>query len=97
MGVWERLNMKTQGVIVFSMRTRWLTAKLGTLKSAFDAQLFEKVVQRLPDHPWPSGIHATIAHELDLPEGLVSTAITALIAAGRVKKPQADAAANGQT
>lgn len=39
----------------------------------------EQVKEKLPDQPWPTGIHKTIAHELDLSNGSVSRAIHMLI------------------
>ncbi len=50
---------------------------------ANDPDVIEKVRNLLPDQPWPSGIHRTIAATLGIKPGIVTDIIQGLIQSGR--------------
>ena len=48
-------------------------------------ECIEEVAQRLPEQPWPTGIHKQVAEELSVTAGQVSYAIHELIRQGRFR------------
>lgn len=46
-------------------------------------EIIEKTDKLLPDQPWPVGTHKQIAHQLEIPENIISAAINELIKRGK--------------
>lgn len=46
-------------------------------------ELIERVEKLLPEQPWPTAIHREIAHQLEIPENIVSLAVKELISRGK--------------
>lgn len=70
----------------------WSKKVKGTTKSQaveLDAEFILRVKERLPDQPWPKGIHQEVADALDAPSRRVQAAIQELIRRGDVY-PQID-------
>lgn len=52
----------------------------------YDEELVERIRSALPAQPWPTGVHKTIANDLDLPQEIVSRYIDELIRRGEFVK-----------
>jgi len=52
-------------------------------KNGLSDELIEDIEKLLPEQPWEKGIHKEIAHQLEVPEYIVASAITKLIEKGK--------------
>jgi hypothetical protein len=50
-----------------------------------DESLLSRVAAALPEQPWPTGVHKSVAAELGLSNGTVSDAIQLLIQRGQFR------------